>query len=380
MKKNKVTSSDIAKAAGVSQSTVSMVLNRKYNVSFSKETIRKVEQAAKEMGYEIPKRKKPKESKRDKLIVVFCSNLTNPYYVMLLQGIESRAKEQGYGLFVCNTQRDLRMEERYLKMMPELRPLGIIYTCNPSHCFMDMVEELAGEIPIAIINNQNEHLNVDAVELDNSKLGRLMARHLLELGHRKVAYIAPPLTTRQKQRSKRVEGFLKEFDAKGLKGNVIIKAASEETDEDVPNIDSEYKIGYDLTKEVLKEEKDVTAIVGLNDMIAFGILDALHEEKYKVPGDISVMGCDNTLFARMHKVSLTTIEHFVVFKGRDACDIIMKKIMSQNSTYSDIQPISTYHVEYEPKLIARGTTSYAKTKISSFSKNITNNSKRKNNK
>ena len=112
MKRNKVTSSDIAKAAGVSQSTVSMVLNRKYNVSFSKETIRKVEQAAKEMGYEIPKRKKPKESKRDKLIVVFCSNLTNPYYVMLLQGIESRAKEQGYGLFVCNTQRDLRMEER----------------------------------------------------------------------------------------------------------------------------------------------------------------------------------------------------------------------------------------------------------------------------
>lgn len=378
MKRNKVTSSDIAKAAGVSQSTVSMVLNRKYNVSFSKETIRRVEQAAEEMGYEVPKRKKPKESRREKLIVVFCSNLTNPYYVMLLQGIESRAKEQGYGLFVCNTQRDLRMEERYLKMMPELRPLGIIYTCNPSHCFMDMVEELAQEIPIAIINNQNEHLNVDAVELDNSKLGRLMARHLLELGHRKVAYIAPPLTTRQKQRSKRVEGFLKEFEAKGLKEYVIIKAASEETDLDVPNIDSEYKIGYDLTKEVLREEKDVTAIVGLNDMIAFGILDALHEEKYKVPGDISVMGCDNTLFARMHMVSLTTIEHFVVFKGRDACDIIMKKIMSQKSAYSDIQPISTYHVEYEPKLIARGTTSYAKTKISPFSKNITNNSRRKN--
>ena len=74
------------------------------------------------------------------------------------------------------------------------------------------------------------------------------------------------------------------------------------------------------------------------------------------------MGCDNTLFAKMHKVSLTTIEHFVVFKGRDACDIIMKKILSQNSQYSEIQPISTYHVEYEPRLIVRGTTSYAKTK------------------
>ena len=358
MGKRKVTSMDIAKAAGVSQSTVSMVLNKKYNVSFSKETVEKVEHVAKELGYVPQKRKHRKESKKEKLLVVFCSNLTNPYYVMLLQGIESRAKEQGFGLFVCNTQRDLHMEERYLKMMWELKPLGIIYTCNPSHCFMELVEELSRSIPVAIINNQNERLNVDAVELDNSKLGRMMAEHLLELGHRKVAYVAPPLTTRQKQRSKRVEGFLNGFAEKGLKDQVIIKAAREEIDLDVAHIDSEYKIGYELTRELLKESPEVTAIVGLNDMIAFGILDALHEAKLKVPGDMSVMGCDNTLFARMHKVDLTTIEHFVIFKGRDACDIIMKKIASHNTKYSDIEPISTYHVEYEPKLIVRGTTSY----------------------
>lgn len=358
--KRKVTSTDIAKAAGVSQSTVSMVLNKKYNVSFSKETIDKVEASAKELGYEPPKRKTRKGAKTEKLLVVFCSNLTNPYYVMLLQGIELRAKEQGFGLFVCNTQRDLKMEERYLKMMWDLRPLGIIYTCNPSHCFMGLVQELAQKIPVAIVNNQNEKMDVDAVELDNSKLGRIMARHLLELGHRKVAYIAPPLTARQKQRSKRVEGFLKEFDKAGFKNNVVIKAAKEEIDLDVAHIDSEYKIGFDLTRELLKEENGITAIVGLNDMIAFGILDALHEAKIRVPADMSVMGCDNTLFARMHKVDLTTIEHFVIFKGRDACDIIMKKIASRQSPYSEIEPISTYHVEYEPQLIVRGTTGYAR--------------------
>ena len=250
--------------------------------------------------------------------------------------------------------------ERYLKMMWQIRPLGIIYTCNPSHCFRDNVEELAEHIPVVIVNNQNEKQNVDAVELDNSKLGRLMARHLLELGHRHVAYIAPPLTVRQKQRSKRVEGFLKEYEKAGIKDNVVIKAAKEELDLYVAHIDSEYKIGYELTKELLGETDNITAIVGLNDMIAFGIMDALHEAKLKVPGDVSVMGCDNTLFARLHKVSLTTIEHFVVFKGRDACDIIMKKIASDTGKYSDIEPISTYHVEYEPKLIVRGTTSYVK--------------------
>lgn len=360
MSRRKVTSTDIARAAGVSQSTVSMILNKKYNASFSRETIERVEKAAKDLGYVPQKRKTSRSNKKEKLLVVFCPNLTNPYYVMLLQGIESRAKEQGYALFVCNTQRDLRMEECYLKMMWQIRPLGIVYMCNPSDCFMGLVEELSRTIPVAVINNQNEKLYVDAVELDNSKLGRLMARHFLELGHRKVAYIAPPLTVRQKQRSKRVEGFLKEYETAGIRENVIIKAAKEEIDRNVAHIDSEYMIGYELTCELLKETKDITAIAGLNDMIAFGVMDALHDAKIKVPGDISVMGCDNTLFSRLHKVGLTTIEHFVILKGRDACDIIMKKIATHVTKYSDIEPISTYHVEYEPKLIARGTTSYAK--------------------
>ena len=90
-------------------------------------------------------------------------------------------------------------------------------------------------------------------------------------------------------------------------------------------------------------------------MIAFGILDALHEEKYKVPADISVMGCDNTLFAKMHKVSLTTIDHFVALKGRDACDIIIRKIGTKDSFFSDIQPTSLYNIEYSPRVIARKT-------------------------
>ena len=101
---------------------------------------------------------------------------------------------------------------------------------------MSIVEELSRTIPFAVINNQNEKLDVDAVELDNSKLGRIMARHLLDLGHKHVAYIAPPLTVRQKQRSKRVEGFMKEFREAGLGDNVVIKAANESIDKDVPEM------------------------------------------------------------------------------------------------------------------------------------------------
>lgn len=360
MKKAKVTSSDVAEASGVSQAAVSMILNKKFNVSFSKETIEKVENAAKELGYELPGRRVRKDSRQQKLIVAFCPTLTNPYYVMLLQGIEEVAKEKGYGVFVCNTQRDLKIEEHYLKMMDRVQPLGIIYTCNPSTCFKKQVKELADQVPLVVINNREDIMEVDAVELNNSKPGRLMARHLLELGHQKVGFISPPLTSRQQQRLKRVEGFVREFGEAGFKDGVCIKAAGEEFDTLIPSIDSEYKMGYNLTRELLMEQKGLTAIAGLNDMIALGIMDALLEAKIKIPSEISVIGCDNILFARMRSISLTTIEHFVPLKGRDACDIIIKKIHSKTVTDPEMLPTSIYHVEYEPRLIVRGTTSYAR--------------------
>ena len=357
--RKKVTSTDIAKAAGVSQATVSMVLNKKYNVSFSKATIEKVEQAAKELGYTVPRQRSRKSAKNSRLIVVFCPTLTNPYYVMLLQGIEAVAKEKGYGVFVCNTQRELKIEEQYLRMMHSVSPAGIIYTCNPSNAFMEQVEEIAAKIPLVVISNRDK-VKVDAISQDNTKVGSLMARHLLDLGHRQVAFIAPPLTKRQAQRSRRVEGFVREYEKEGLSQSVIIKAADDIWDEVLPSVDSEYRIGYNLTKELLAETRKITAIAGLNDMIAFGIIDALQEEKLKVPNDVSVIGCDNIIFGRMSQMSLTTIEHFVPLKGRDACDIIMRKIESAHNPYIDMEPTSTYHIEYEPKLIVRKTTAYVK--------------------
>ena len=142
MAKKKATSSDVAERAGVSQATVSMILNRKYNVSFSRDTVERVEQAARELGYELPGRRKHKGSRREKLIVVFCPTLTSPYYVLLLQGIEAVANEQGYGVFICNTQRDAGLEEKYLRMMQTMRPGGIIYTCNPHPDFQHQVEKI----------------------------------------------------------------------------------------------------------------------------------------------------------------------------------------------------------------------------------------------
>ena len=316
MSKKKATSSDVAKRAGVSQATVSMVLNKKYNVSFSRETVEKVEQAARELGYHLPGRKNRKESRKEKLIVVFCPTLTSPYYVLLLQGIEAVANKQGYGVFICNTQRDPRLEEKYLRMMGTIEPLGIIYCCNPNPDFQQQVEELAQTIPLVIISNKEKTTTIDAINQDNTVVGRMMARHLLDLGHRDVAFITPPLTRRQWQRTKRVNGFVKEFEKEGLKDHVIIKAADEAIDMQIPRMDSEYSMGYELTMELLDEGREFTAIAGQNDMMAIGALDALHEARIHVPKDVSVIGCDNIFYSGIRKISLTTIDHFVALKGR----------------------------------------------------------------
>ena len=188
----------------------------------------------------------------------------------------------------------------------------------------------------------------------------LRAGHLLDLGHRDVAFITPPLTRRQWQRSKRVDGFVREFEKAGLSGHVIIRAADESVDRRNPKTDSEYSMGYALTRSLLEDGSRFTAIAGQNDMMAIGAVDALQDARLRVPKDVSVIGCDNIFYSGIRRVSLTTIDHFVDLKGRDACDIIIRKIDTGIRFGEGIRPTSVYNIEYNPKIIVRKTTGYAR--------------------
>ena len=121
-------------------------------------------------------------------------------------------------------------------------------------------------------------------------------------------------------------------------------------------------MGYQLTMELLKEGRCFTAIAGQNDMMALGAIDALEESRIRVPKDVSVIGCDDIFYSGIRRLSLTTIDHFVALKGRDACDIIIRKITMNDQFYAGLQPTSLYNIEYTPKLIQRKTTAYANTK------------------
>lgn len=210
---------------------------------------------------------------------------------------------------------------------------------------------------MAVIGEKGGIEGMDMVELNSEKMGRILATYLLSLGHRKTAFVSTPLTERQSARRARVRGFCKAFEEAGYKDSVCVRSLPEEMDVLFQEVDMEYKTGYELTVQLIREIPDLTAIAGTNDMVALGIRDALLDQHYKIPDDISVLGCDDLLFSGLRGIDLTTVEHFTTKKGEDACKIVMDRI--ENKKHSKESGMIS-HIEYEPRLIIRGSTSYPK--------------------
>lgn len=348
---HKITSKDVAKYAGVSQSTVSMVLNHKTDVSFSEETKNKVLDAAKTLGYQLNKKSElTQEAIFSKLIIIMCPSVSNQYYTMLIESITQSAQKMGYKIFIAFTLRDSVTEKFYIDMYEKTHPAGIIYLYQTS--WADLVNQLSKLIPIVFIGDKSDKLDIDTVELNSIKTGRMAAQHLLSLGHRNVAYITTPLLTKEIARNQRLTGVRLRFEEEGLNSeHIIVKSYSPDKAPNFPIDQLEYLTGYHLTKEVLSEKTLVTAFIGTNDMIALGIMDALTEMKYKIPEDFSVCGCDNTPNAALAAISLTTIDHAIELKGTEAVKIIDQKLHSKPHN----RKITT-RLEYEPIIITRSST------------------------
>lgn len=343
----KPTTSDIAKLAGVSQSTVSMILTGRSDVTFSEETIGKVFLAAKQLNYTAT-RKKKSGILNNKFIAVVSPTLANPYYSTLIQSSENQAVNNGYSTAIFNTSRDPQIEENYLNFFSQFPFKGIIFTSMPFH--QEHVKVLSLNIPVVIISDKSEYMEEDTIEINSIEAGTLIAEHLLELGHKKIAYITTPLATCSTQRRKRLEGVQKSL--KNSDAELTIFESKENTALCKYNLNEEYSAGYKLTQEAMKDTS-ITAYIGVNDMVSFGIIDALDSAKIHIPEDVSVCGFDNIFPSQFQRISLTTVDSFLIEKGRDAFDLLLRKI-KKNIEDKDINEI--YRIEYKTKLIIRNST------------------------
>ncbi|WHH61497.1 LacI family DNA-binding transcriptional regulator [Petroclostridium sp. X23] len=358
----KITSKDVAKLAGVSQSTVSLILNNKDNVSFSEETVRKVHAAARNLKYHVPFPLKSNERAHKKLIGVLTPTMVNPYYPLLVQSIEQQAVENGYNVLLCNTHRNHETEKEYLKLLTEELVDGIIYAFSPT--FPSLIEGIATATPVVIVGEKNDTLNIDTIGLNSYKAGMIIAEHMLSLGHKKFAYISTPFDNMTLTRKQRLEGIKDKLSEHGLDKNLIVRSATIENEYERPNSIYETEIGYNLALELIDEGADFSAVIGVNDMTAYGIIAALISRGYKIPQQVSVCGFDNIFVSSISTPSLTTIDHCLHHRGKVAMDILLEKMNSagQKPSLVETSHSSIYRIEYQPQLVVRNSTGPIKNK------------------
>ncbi len=350
-KSPKVTLKQVSELAGVSLSTASLILNHRSDYSFSSETVSRVVMAAESLGY--GKSQQWEEPIfRKKVIAVFLPGIAGNYYTSMVYAIDRAANELGYDTICFATYRSEERELRGISYLCKTDIAGVLFTFIPHN--YKMVEEISKNLPVIVIGNRNNVLHMDMVEANNYRAGVLMARHMLELGHRHVAFLA---TTRQwwgYASAQRLVGAQETFENESphAKLTILTSPANDPLKSDTL---SSQKIGAELCERCL-EDKSITGIIANHDYVAYGALQTLAKHGYRVPEDYSVCGCDDIFASSLPGVELTTVNHHIDERGRQAVALLHRKIEEMNTTGIEPSAVSIMRVEFLSTLMVRKST------------------------
>lgn len=345
---DKVTLAQVAKQAGVSLSAASMILNEKQGVSFQKETVDKVFQAATALGYvrNLSKKSLPFQKK---VIAVLLPTVTGHYYTSITQVISQFANQAGYDSINYETHRNEARELRGLKYLEKCGPAGIICTYIPQ-CYKEL-ERISKTIPVVVIGKRKSDLHVDMVETDNWRAGALLANHMLDLGHRHVAFLMVERHWQGFTSNHRLTGAKETFDACPDALLTVKSRPAPDTLEPGCMLNS-CELGRQMALECL-DDPTITGFICVNDYIAYGVLDALAERGLSAPDDYSVCGCDNIFSSKLARISLTSVSHHSYTIGKNACEMLVRQITTPRD---DKHPESIMRMEFLSTLIVRSST------------------------
>ena len=216
-------------------------------------------------------------------------NLTNPYYCELLYSIESEALKTNYNLMIFNVRKSAKAELRQLEMLQKMDVDGILFLYVPFN--EQFVKDLAANMPVVMVNDKTENIDIDAVEMSGFKSGMMIAEHLTLLGHKKVAFISSNFKTAVIRRH-RFQAINQMFGQEADRELFLYTPETRDISLNMGGFTEGYDIGYRFTQMALREHPEITALIGGNDQQAYGILVALSDMKARVPQDFSVCGFD----------------------------------------------------------------------------------------
>lgn len=302
---------DVAQNAGVAVSTVSRVLNGSGYVSAA--TREKVLRAVEELDFQPNNHARSLATGRTRTIALVIPDITNPFFPTIARGVEDAASTRGYTVVLCNTDGDSAQEAAYVRTLREQRVDGIIFTVSTdeSGAVRDLLRD---KFPLALIDRQVEGARVDSVLIDNMACAREATRHLLRLGHRRIAYInGPPNLATSRDRQRGYFAALREAELRP--DGDFIRAG-----------DFKYPSGYDKMKDLLQSDIGLTAVFAANDMMAVGAIRAIEESGRRVPEDVAVVGFDDIMLASLVKPALTTISQPAYRMGVMAAELLLERM------------------------------------------------------
>ena len=318
----KPTSSDVARAAGVSRSAVSFAFNSPQRISAA--TRDRILAVAAELGYAPNTLARMLQAGTTNSIGVLLPQrlaqvLENPYYARFLMGVGQVCDQEGYTLLLSPP-----LQDSVLKAIPYAAVDGFV-VCGLQSEGAEVVELERRGVPFVLIDS-DRYENAPSVEVDDRGGAHEVTRYLLELGHRRLAVLSidpgPDVPTRgyRGPLGRRMAGIGEALTDAGLTMADIALAEVPVTRND----------GYRATRQLMARDPRPTAILALSDVLAYGAVDALQELGLDVPGDVSVTGFDDLAESAWFRPRLTTVRQPIVAKGRTAADFLISAVRGED--------------------------------------------------
>jgi len=330
---------EVARRAGVSLGTVSNVLNRPHKVTPA--TRRRVQQVIEELGFIPNEAARRLRAGRSNTIGLLVIDVANPFFTDVARGVERLADEHGSMVMLCNSDEDPGREHRYLDQLEELRVLGVLIT--PVEGISPRLEQLIERgTPVVLVDRSTDH-NRCSVAVDNVLGGRLAASHLLEQGHRRIAFVGGHFALQQvTDRHAGAAAAVAEVDGAEL---VVLEATS-------LTVAEGRRAGERMA--ALPADERPTAAFCANDLLALGVLQEMTRRELRVPADLAIVGYDDIDFAAAAAVPLSSVRQPREQLGRTATELLLEEVEEQETHRHR-------RVMFEPELVVRDSSAAQRT-------------------
>lgn len=348
MNKNNVTIYDIAREAGASPATVSRVLNHS-NHPVKPEMREKIMEVSRALGYIPNLQARSLKNQTSTTIGIIIPSIENPFYPSIVRGIEDEIVSRNYHMIISSCDRDLERTNYSIENMLAVNVQGIIsiYMDETPEGLRKLTDR--GGVALNVVSNDVCQANMHTILVNKVAECELAVKHLLELGHRRIAILLDRLDN--SIRLKRQEGYRNVMTGAGQLYDpelVYIWGRDAEVKTDDPALK-----GYLLTKAMLKRTPDATAFICMNDVMALGALKAVREAGKRIPDDYSMISFDDLIFADSVYPALTTVGLDKYNWGRKLAQYYFKKSEQTGQRESVVRE---EEVLIPPQLIVRQST------------------------